>query len=77
MYKVIKHFTDLQDNNHPYSVGDIFPRSMVEVTEARLKELASCNNRQGVPLIELVEEKAEEEPKKPAAKKGRKPAADK
>ena len=56
-YKVIKFFTDLQDNDYPYSVGDIFPRSGVTVTEARLKELASSENKQGVPLIQLVEEK--------------------
>ncbi len=77
MYKVVKSFTDLQDNGYSYSVGDVFPRSMFEVTETRLAELASCNNRQGVPLIEFVEEKAEEGPKKTATKKGRKPAADK
>ena len=56
-YKVIKFFTDLQDNDHPYSVGDIFPRSGMTVTEARLKELSSSDNRQGVPLIKAVEEK--------------------
>lgn len=64
-YKVIKFFTDLQDNDYPYSVGDIFPRSGVTVTEARLKELAGSENKQGVPLILPVEEK----PKKPRAKK--------
>ena len=26
MYKVIKYFTDLQDNEHPYNAGDTFPR---------------------------------------------------
>lgn len=56
-YKVIKFFTDLQDNDHPYSVGDIFPRSGMTVTEARLKELSGSDNRQGVPLIKAVEEK--------------------
>lgn len=56
MYKVIKLFADLQDDNHVYNIGDIFPRSGVEVTEERLAELASCNNKQGVPLIEKVED---------------------
>lgn len=77
MFKVVKGFTDLQDNCYSYNVGDIFPHCGLEVTKERLAELAGSNNRQGVPLIELVEEKAEEEPKKPAAKRGRKPAADK
>jgi hypothetical protein len=64
-YKVIKFFTDLQDNDYPYSVGDIFPRSGVTVTEARLEELAGSENKQGVPLIKFIEEK----PKKTRAKK--------
>ena len=52
---MIKFFTDLQDNNHPYNVGDTFPREGLEVTEERLAELAGSNNLQGRPLIELVE----------------------
>lgn len=51
MYKVIKHFTDLHDNDYPYNVGDVFPRSGVEVTEGRIAELAGCDNKQGQPLI--------------------------
>ena len=57
MYKVIKYFVDLQDNNHPYSVGDVFPRKGVEVAEERIAELAGSQNKQGVPLIELTKEK--------------------
>ena len=56
MYKVIKFFTDLHDGEHSYNVGDEFPREGVEVTEERLAELAGNNNKQGAPLIELVEE---------------------
>lgn len=66
-YKVIKFFTDLQDNNHPYNEGDIFPRSGVTVTAERLKELSSSDNRQHVPLIKAVEEK-KTRAKKTAAK---------
>lgn len=69
MYKVVKFFTDLHDNNHPYNVGDTFPRSGVAVTEARLAELAGSENKQGVPLI--VKE-AEEAPKKAPAKRAKK-----
>jgi hypothetical protein len=69
MYKVIHFFTDLQDNGKAYSVGDIFPRTGVSVSEKRLKELATVNNKQGKPLIELVRDVAEEESPK---KRGRK-----
>ena len=60
MYKVIKLFTDLQDNNHKYEVGDIYPRDGFEVLPSRIKELSGKKNLQGVPLIEKIEE----EPKK-------------
>ena len=66
-YKVIKFFTDLQDSNHPYNEGDIFPRSGVTVTAERLKELSTNENRQRVPLIKAVEEK-KTRAKKTAAK---------
>ena len=56
MYKVIRYFTDLQDNNFAYNVGDVFPRNGKEVTEDRLKELASEQNRRKVTLIEKVED---------------------
>lgn len=58
-YKVIHYFTDLQDFNHPYKVGDLFPRLGLKVSEDRLKELASNKNKQGKPLIEKVEESKE------------------
>lgn len=63
MYKVIKMFTDLHDNDHPYNVGDVFPRKGVSVSEGRINELAGSDNKQGTPLIEKVEEP------KPKAKK--------
>ena len=55
-YKVIHYFVDLQDLNHPYKVGDIFPRLGLKVSEERLKELSGKNNKQGKPLIEKIEE---------------------
>lgn len=79
MYKVIKFFTDLHDDNHPYNVGDIFPHSGLTVSEERLAELAGKNNKQGEPLIKLVKEapKADEAPKKAPAKRAAKKTADK
>lgn len=70
MYRVIKFFTDLQDNNYPYNVGDTFPRSGVTVSEVRLAELSGSCNKQGVPLIQLVEDQT----KKATAKKAKKTA---
>lgn len=73
MYKVVKFFTDLHDNDHPYSVGDTFPRSGIRVTEGRLAELAGSNNKQGQPLIQLVEpEKAGTGKKTPTKRSARK-----
>ena len=63
MFRVIKHFTDMQDNNFAYDVGDEYPRKGVSVLPSRIKELAGNKNRQGVPLIEEIPEKVEE-PKK-------------
>jgi hypothetical protein len=68
MYKVIKYFTDLHDNNYPYGVGDIYPRQGLTVTEARIAELAGSNNKQGQPLIELVEEAPAKKTTKKTAK---------
>ena len=64
MYKVIKSFYDLKDNNHVYSVGDTFPHNGVEVDAERIAELASDKNLQGVPLIEEVAEKPKRTRKK-------------
>lgn len=75
MYKVVKFFTDLHDNDYPYSVGDTFPRSGIKVTEGRLAELAGSNNKQGQPLIQLVEEEKVVPAKKtPTKRTTRKPA---
>ena len=61
MYKVIKFFRDIQDNNHAYHVGDIFPHGGMAVSKERLMELSTDANRRHEPLIALVEE----EPKEP------------
>ena len=37
MYKVIKYFTDLQDNGFAYKEGDEFPRKGITVLPSRLK----------------------------------------
>ena len=59
-YRVIRFFTDLKDNNHPYQVGDSFPRLGMEVSAKRINELATSENRQRRPLIEFVDDKKSE-----------------
>lgn len=51
MYKAIVDFADLQDKEHIYKVGDIFPRPNVEVSEERIRELSTGLNKLGRPLI--------------------------
>lgn len=55
MYRVIKYFTDLQDGDRAYNVGDTFPREGVTVTPERIKELSGTENRRGITLIEEVQ----------------------
>lgn len=66
-YKVIKAFTDMQDNNYAYDpknpARNTYPRKGLNVLQSRINELASSKNRQGCPLIEEIPE-AEETPKK-------------
>lgn len=54
MYKVIEFFTDLQDNNRAYNVGDIFPHpeTSYPVSDERIAELMGSENKRGIPLIE-------------------------
>lgn len=55
-YRVIKFFTDLQDNNHAYNVGDTYPREGLNPSEERIAELSGSDNKQGVPLIKEVKQ---------------------
>lgn len=76
MYKVLKHFTDLQDNNFKYNAGDTFPRKGLKVSAERLNELLTSNNRRNEPMICEVEDepkasKPKAEPKKKAVKNGK------
>lgn len=69
MYKVIKHFVDLQDNNYKYDVGDTYPRKGLNVLQSRINELASDKNKQKTPLIEEIPEMAEKPKKKKSVEK--------
>ena len=63
MYKAVKAFRDLK-TNLVYAVGDTFPHDGVEVDAERIAELASDENRLGVPLIEEIVEKPKRTRKK-------------
>lgn len=65
MYIVKVYFEDLQDRNHPYRVGDIYPREGLEPSPERIKELSGADNLRGTALITAVKSA----PQKPAAKK--------
>ena len=69
MYRVIKHFVDLQDNNYKYDVGDTYPRKGLNVLQSRINELASNKNLQKTPLVEEIPEKAKEPKNKKSAEK--------
>lgn len=57
MYKVIKKFADLEDRNHIYNIGDVYPREGAEPSDERIEFLASSQNKLKTPVIELVLEK--------------------
>ena len=69
MYRVIKHFVDLQDNNYKYDVGDTYPRKGLNVLQSRINELASDKNKQKTPLIEELPEVEEKTKKKKSVEK--------
>ena len=71
MYKVIKYFTDLQDNGYAYHVGDTYPREGLAPSDERIESLLSGQNKRKAKFIEEVKEepqraakRASETPKK-------------
>ena len=52
-------WADLQDNNYEYKQGDVYPRKGLEISEERIKELSTINNKLGEVLIQKVENKEE------------------
>ena len=55
-YKTLVFWTDLQDNDHPYNVGDEYPREGLKPTKKRIAELSGDKNKRGTKLIAPVEE---------------------
>ena len=55
-YKVLRFFNDLQDDNYYYETGSVYPRDGLNPSQNRIDELASAENKQGIPLIEPIVE---------------------
>lgn len=69
MYRVIKGFFDMQDDNHWYNEGDTYPRDGAWPTSMRIAELSGVKNRQQAALIREIEEPAKEPAKRVRKKK--------
>lgn len=59
-YKVLKDFTDLEDERHIYRKGDKFPRKG-RAKKARIEELLGKENKRNESLIAEVEEEKKQE----------------
>lgn len=56
-YEVVNYFEDLQDNRKAYNVGDRFPKpANKKVSDERILELSTVDNKQGKVLIKKIEE---------------------
>ena len=53
-YKVLSEFADLQDGNHIYRVGDVYPREGYTPKDERVDELSTGKNLLHKPLIQLL-----------------------
>lgn len=54
MYIVIDNFNDLEDNHHKYVVDDIYPCEKRDVSQERIEELSTVNNKLKRVLIKEV-----------------------
>ena len=72
MYKVLKDFIDLKDDNYLYHKGDVYPRDGAEIGNERLLELSTKDNKIGEILIEAVDEPKKEATKEAKPKKAKK-----
>ena len=60
MYKVLSEFADLQDRNHIYRVGEVYPREGYTPKDERVDELSTGKNLLHKPLIQKVEDSPHE-----------------
>ena len=59
-YIVLSEFADLQDKNHIYRVGDVYPREGYTPKDERVDELSTAKNLLHKPLIQNVEDSTQE-----------------
>jgi hypothetical protein len=57
MYRVIRAFRDLKNNEHYYAVGDTYPVAGYKPANARIDELVKGTNANGHVYLEKIEEK--------------------
>lgn len=55
MYIVVNKFEDLEDNKYLYNVGKIYPHEKRDISEKRIKELSSKENKLKKVLIKEVD----------------------
>jgi hypothetical protein len=70
-YTVKEDFVDIHDDSHLYRAGEKYPRPGVSVSEERITELASTQNRVGRALIEAASVEAVESPIEPPEDEGK------
>lgn len=59
-FEVIRDFKDLQDKNKIYRAGDSYPTpANKKITEKRLEQLKTKNNKNGIQYIREVAEAEE------------------
>lgn len=60
-FLVIAPFVDLEDGHHMYRVGDIYPRAGLNVSEERIMQLLSTQNKAHKSFLERIAEQTDEE----------------
>jgi hypothetical protein len=59
-YKVVNAFSDADDNNTRYKIGDEYPKGNFTPSEERIEELSSVHPKYKRVFIEAVEDNDEE-----------------
>lgn len=60
-FLVIAPFVDLEDEHHIYRKGDIYPRAGLNVSDERIMQLLSTQNKARKSFLERVAEQTNEE----------------
>lgn len=60
-FLVIAPFVDLEDGHHIYRKGDIYPREGLNVSDERIMQLISTQNKAHKSFLERVAEQTNEE----------------